>query len=255
MLLSGFVCLNFCIQWSGKKQTNPKKPLKYLCYYATTDTWSSSWQNLASGDVFFLPSGGFVQVCKAHAINCTVTQDGNQTTYSVSDVAHVSGVKASHCDYSWANASVSWTSQNSWAQCFPTFLTWYIFYFFPRVSSQAFWQREALLHFVITTIFMVPFSLNVLLSKVNRSACTVAVPWHRHTWMECSHCWCFILCYDVLNDLQWKGGFTAKIWINITHMFICSHVGIVCDLRRDSQACLMNIRLYPLWNRRVSEGF
>ncbi|XP_076605630.1 uncharacterized protein LOC143332201 isoform X2 [Chaetodon auriga] len=47
----------------------------------------------------------FLQFCSAQGINCTVTQDDKQTTYNIWDAAHVSGVKASDCEYTWANAS------------------------------------------------------------------------------------------------------------------------------------------------------
>ncbi|XP_076605219.1 uncharacterized protein LOC143331933 [Chaetodon auriga] len=47
----------------------------------------------------------FLQFCSVQGINCTVTQDEKQTTYSISDAAHVSGVKASDCGYTWANES------------------------------------------------------------------------------------------------------------------------------------------------------
>ncbi len=72
--------------------------------------------NPASVNVFVLLSPVcLLQPACAQLIACVVTQDGDQTTYNISDVPQTWDAS---CEYSWANATVSHTSQNSVAQCF-----------------------------------------------------------------------------------------------------------------------------------------
>ncbi|XP_038583817.1 uncharacterized protein LOC119909675 isoform X2 [Micropterus salmoides] len=50
-------------------------------------------------------TNGFLQLCSALNINCTVTDD-DQTKYSISDVSWVSDAKAMKCEYSWTGTQV-----------------------------------------------------------------------------------------------------------------------------------------------------
>ncbi|KAK5857135.1 hypothetical protein PBY51_010400 [Eleginops maclovinus] len=50
-------------------------------------------------------TGGFQQFCRARELQCNVTQNAEQTEYSISDGHRVSDAEASGCFYSWANAS------------------------------------------------------------------------------------------------------------------------------------------------------